>query len=120
MLHRAHATAEGGTDEVESLRAERDQYQQQVTEMTRFLQDYGLTWVGDTHADGDEADSKESDSVEAEVTAQGDGDSTQATFRSPKSRSLGAQDVPVDIQVLNSRVEVLNAMVERSGARVVS
>ena len=40
------AASEDSIDQVAQLIVERDRYKQQVEEMTKFLQDYGLKWVG--------------------------------------------------------------------------
>jgi hypothetical protein len=36
----------GALQMLEPLRSERDKLQTQVSEMMKFLEDYGLTWVG--------------------------------------------------------------------------
>ena len=40
------AASEDSIDMIAKLTVERDNYKQQVTEMTKFLSDYGLKWVG--------------------------------------------------------------------------
>ena len=40
------AASEDSIDQIAQLIVERDRYKQQVEEMTKFLQDYGLKWVG--------------------------------------------------------------------------
>ena len=40
------AASEDSIDMIAKLTVERDNYKQQVAEMTKFLSDYGLKWVG--------------------------------------------------------------------------
>mmetsp|Transcript_127182 Transcript_127182/g.231083 ORF Transcript_127182/g.231083 Transcript_127182/m.231083 type:complete len:662 (-) Transcript_127182:155-2140(-) len=119
-------------DDVRRLRAERNQYRQQVEEMTKFLADYGLTWVGDAplgdsdaeeSIGDDEGDAHEdggaSEGADERNDRRGDG-STVAEKLSRPSSSIGLSNLNVNMQVMESRVKSLNAMVEKEGARIVS
>merc|ERR1719414_1303806 len=90
----------------------------------RYLEDYGLTWVGD--GDGEKDDRARS---EGEAEPQEDGGGTCAASGAagdshPSSPTSGGwspqQGVNIDIQTLASSVEGLNSMVEKAGARIVS
>lgn len=87
-----------GDEDLHTLRRERDQYREQVLAMTKFLHDYGLTWVGDKEQE--------------EETAQ-----LNESLAEKLSRPTSAQ---VDVQVMCARVEELNALVRQEGAKVVS
>ncbi|CAE7745364.1 UBXN11 [Symbiodinium microadriaticum] len=87
-----------GDEDLQTLRRERDQYREQVLAMTKFLHDYGLTWVGDKEQE--------------EETAQ-----LNESLAEKLSRPTSAQ---VDVQVMCARVEELNALVRQEGAKVVS
>ena len=41
------AASDESFDEIAKLVVERDMYKRQTVEMTKFLSDYGLKWVGD-------------------------------------------------------------------------
>ncbi|CAJ1450118.1 unnamed protein product [Effrenium voratum] len=81
-------------DEVRLLRIERDEYKEQFQAMTKFLQDYGLTWVGEE---------------------EGEKDDTVAAKLSRPGSSQG-----VDTEVMATRVAELNALVRQEGARIVA
>eukprot|EP00439_Symbiodinium_sp_Y106_P084693 s31_g26.t1 len=87
-----------GDEDLRTVRRERDQYREQVLAMTKFLHDYGLTWVGDKE--------------EEEETSQ-----LNESLAEKLSRPTSAQ---VDVQVMCARVEELNALVRQEGAKVVS
>ena len=44
------AASDESVDEIAKLVVERDKYKKQVEEMTKFLSDYGLKWVGEEGA----------------------------------------------------------------------
>ncbi|CAK8995146.1 unnamed protein product [Durusdinium trenchii] len=89
--------------EVQLLRSERDEYKEQVQAMTKFLRDYGLTWVGEE----DHEDHGDYRSPNGEATVAGQ--------LSRPSSALEAPEV-VDVQAMTARVLELNGLVE--GARV--
>ena len=41
------AASEDAYKQIANMTLERDKYKKQVSEMTKFLGDYGLKWVGD-------------------------------------------------------------------------
>lgn len=105
-------------EEVKQLKAERDRYKRQVEEMTKFLEDYGLHWVGDTGSEVSEGEPEQSEEP-AMASERSGGDSLPS--RPPKpSRPGQTAGITVDIHVIQGRVESLNAMVEKEGAKVVS
>lgn len=119
--------------QVRALRAERDHFKKEVEDMTKFLEDYGLTWVGEDESDDTEegggAEDGGAKKPAAEVvqdSAGGTGDSGATAASSPSSPSAksGRQRTPmtwnVDIEQMKERVDSLNGSVEKAGARVVS
>eukprot|EP00927_Polykrikos_kofoidii_P065420 TRINITY_DN61177_c0_g1_i1.p1 TRINITY_DN61177_c0_g1~~TRINITY_DN61177_c0_g1_i1.p1 ORF type:complete len:677 (+),score=108.17 TRINITY_DN61177_c0_g1_i1:88-2118(+) len=101
------------------LRAERDELKRNVEAMQKFLQDYGLTWVPRT--EDDIADRPKSQATDAAVLAAAskvarDGSIAERLGRPPQSAlpraSTDCSSVAVDIGVIRSRVESLNALVE--------
>eukprot|EP00434_Breviolum_minutum_P010460 symbB.v1.2.009225.t1/scaffold582.1/size184522/11 len=69
--------------------------------MTKFLRDYGLTWVGDA----DESNVTDNVDLAGSVAAQ-----------LSRPGSALEEDTGIDVQVMSSRVAELNSLVE--GARV--
>lgn len=129
--------------ELGAVCAERDRLERQVEEMMRFLEDYGLTWVGDTGSEaeaseatagGTEADacSQHTSTPPAEAAAPRQRPTSAPKVQSPTAKAGGlspahasskckATDVvSVDVQSMMSRVEALNAMVEKASAKIVS
>ncbi|CAJ1401073.1 unnamed protein product [Effrenium voratum] len=94
MLRAEEDDMEDVEDEVRLLRIERDEYKEQFQAMTKFLQDYGLTWVGEE---------------------EGEKDDTVAAKLSRPGSSQG-----VDTEVMATRVAELNALVRQEGARIVA
>lgn len=94
----AEEAQEDVEQEVHMLRIERDEYKEQVQAMTKFLRNYGLTWVGDEP-----------------LAAFHDGGNTVAAQLSRPNSALSAEEL-VDLQVMSKRVAELNGLV--SGARV--
>ena len=92
------AASEDSIDMIAKLTVERDNYKQQVAEMTKFLSDYGLKWVG---GDGGQR--------------EGAFDAKQITeelkFQGPQYRS----NVPseIDTEILTRRIEELNFIAEK-------
>eukprot|EP00928_Gymnodinium_smaydae_P018063 TRINITY_DN16878_c1_g2_i1.p1 TRINITY_DN16878_c1_g2~~TRINITY_DN16878_c1_g2_i1.p1 ORF type:complete len:724 (-),score=138.54 TRINITY_DN16878_c1_g2_i1:6-1919(-) len=124
--------------ELAALRAERDRHQQQTEQMTAFLADYGLTWVGDPPGDdgsdgdgiGSEADAPIAVAAAVEgggataTSAESCGPASPSSSSPARSRS-GRSAAPfsalgADLVELAASVEKLNGTVERAGARVVS
>jgi len=115
----------GRAESMQELRAQRDAYRLEVEEMKQFLADYGLTWVGDD-------DEEEPDESDKEVVEAGDAQSRerQGADNPGRARSgsiaekLGRPPAPdgvqLDIKVIESRVQSLNAMVEKESAHIVS
>lgn len=102
-------------EEIRSLRTERDHFKHQVNEMSKFLQDYGLTWVGDS--------SKNEGSLESsrpQSGASGSQEDEACANPVPESRPMTATTFSVDVQVMSSKVEGLNASVKQEGARIVA
>lgn len=90
----ARPGSSGGRSQVESaLRSECDQLKSQINEMMRFLSEYGLKWIPRGTCDEKVADGK-------------------AISGQPNSKQCQAADVAVDIKVLESRVEGLNALLD--------
>lgn len=129
-LRRVGCSTSGRGDNEERLRAERDAYRRQAEEMTQFLADYGLTWVGDGPDDQDEEDQTESDGGEGEgETGAVESEDRQGGEQDGRARSgsvaekLGRPPVPegvaLDIKVMEARVQSLNAMVEKESAHIV-
>jgi len=123
------SSGRGGTSEtIESLRAERDAYQQQVEEMTQFLADYGLTWVGDepceedVELDGCERGAEAQEHVLDRIDANMEkfGNSKSASVAEKLGRPAILEGLALDINVIESRVHSLNAMVEKESAHIVS
>jgi len=121
--------------EFEVLRAERDHFERQVEEMTKFLEDYGLTWVGDgcsDKTDGEDADASgeatTASDLGTEILAKPSGSEGHSPSHSPaRSSSVKVcspqhvmERIHIDIPTLTARVKALNDMVESKGARVVS
>lgn len=107
-------------EEFKTLKAEREQLEHQVEEMTTFLRDYGLTWVGEESNDNGE----DSDSTSRTDGANGaDSPCVNGLSRksSPSSCSPSRFDViAMDVDTVTARVKALNEMVESRGARIVS
>jgi len=134
QLRQSEGTASGrrGSGEsMRSLRAERDAYRRQVEEMTQFLADYGLTWVGDEADEVEDQGESERGDCEGETSSQNteaqhcEGAEKAGRVRSGSvAEKLGRPPVPdgvaLDIKVIESRVQSLNAMVEKESARIVS
>eukprot|EP00747_Dinoflagellata_sp_TGD_P165599 gnl/TRDRNA2_/TRDRNA2_187091_c0_seq1.p1 gnl/TRDRNA2_/TRDRNA2_187091_c0~~gnl/TRDRNA2_/TRDRNA2_187091_c0_seq1.p1 ORF type:complete len:560 (+),score=119.67 gnl/TRDRNA2_/TRDRNA2_187091_c0_seq1:127-1680(+) len=102
-----HSSADD-KEEVKALRDECARFRRQVLDMEKFLEDYGLTWVGDAEMD-DEADQEDI------------ADATDQIETSDKQK--GASEDPVralDIDVIETMVKTLNSSVEKEGPRVVS
>jgi hypothetical protein len=125
------AGRDGGRSEtVERLRAERDLYKRQVEEMTQFLADYGLTWVGDGPDEEDEdldanggedgGEDVQQDVRDNELCNGGSGRLRSGSVAEKLGRPPVAEGVSLDIKVIESRVQSLNAMVEKESARIVS
>lgn len=117
----ADGTVEAGTSSVETvLRAERDELHQQVEDMKKFLNDYGLTWVPRSAKDAAAVASGALGPPCAGPSAgacAGRGDSVAERLGRPQQnaqlpRTAEGGSVSVDIQVIRSRVESLNVMVE--------
>jgi hypothetical protein len=89
-LHAALASEARATEE-------RDRAMHQISEMTKFLADYGLTWVGDRNS-----------SIEENCE--------QVMTMVPEPSQLRQ----IDIGHLSSKAEELNLSVEKTGARIVS
>lgn len=131
------------TEEVQKLRDECDHYKQQAEDMTKFLADYGLTWVGE--GDSDEGDGAASSRLPASagevmvVSPKGSG--FPSAESSPEHVQFGSGNgqrldgvtvaeslcrppppdgISIDIQVMESRMASLNTMVEKGAARIVS
>lgn len=103
----AEEAQEDVEQEVQMLRIERDEYKEQVQAMTKFLRDYGLTWVGDEPPGADDRGAEGAEGAEG-------GDVSVAAQLSRPNSAL-AEEL-VDLQVMSSRVAELNGLVE--GARV--
>jgi hypothetical protein len=116
QLRRSKSSADG--ESLQQLRAERDAFEREVQEMTQFLADYGLTWVGDG-PDEDEDLGETGRCDDAGDTACPGADRSRSGSVAEK---LGRPPVPdglqLDIQVLESQVQSLNAMVEKESARI--
>lgn len=111
MAHEEAGEHSEREEDIKTLRAERDYYQQQFEEMTKFLEDYGLTWVGDNRIETSEVSLPD---TEGKAVKSGpDGICT-----SPSASSKGK--MTVDIQAIAASVKALNATVQKEGARVVS
>jgi len=108
--------------------ADRDRYRRQVEDMTKFLADYGMTWLGDHHHDGGEdedasEEDNEGDWLNDVGIPQLAGDAQSVPSRTTSSRKSVAEslarpcersDIEVNIAEIESRVCGLNAMVERA------
>lgn len=112
-------------ESVAELRAERDTFRRQCQEMTQFLADYGLTWVGE-EPDDETAAAEESEG-EAHVgdfrTQADDAGTSSGSRPSSVAEKLGRPPAPdgaaLNIQAIESQVQSLNAMVEKESARIV-
>ena len=80
------------------MTVERDRYKQQCEEMTKFLSDYGLKWVG-------------GEAGQREGTFDGQAIKEELKFQGPSYRS----NVPseIDTEVLQRRIEELNFIAEK-------
>jgi len=115
--------------EVALLRAENDSLRAQVEEMTKFIADYGLTWAPRQHQEPPEADHPGGGSGgigSCVATGSGGGRRRYATDCGGAGARAGAgggaeagDEITVNIKVLHSRVEGLNAMLEDDGQQVV-
>lgn len=114
---------EGHEEEARSLaraREQRDQLRSRFLEMTKFLEDYGLSWVGD-HVDGDDDDEErdDADEVRPPLPAGGGRDDVTVASCGSAPSSPARQGLTVNVHVMAARVAALNRTVERVGARVV-
>lgn len=111
-----------------SLRAECARYKKQVADMTKFLSDYGLTWVGDP--DEEEFDDAEQELDNARLLDEEMLDSNgdlpaspeELSLASPQAasqRSASGQGLPINVAELEKSVRSLNGLAEQ-GSRVVS
>lgn len=111
---------------MDSLRAQRDAFRKQVEEMTQFLADYGMTWVGDEDEEVNESETGECDDVEECAASQDDSpDKMRPRARSGSiaeklARPCAPEALALDLKVVESQVKSLNAMVEKESARIVS
>lgn len=117
--------------QLQLLREERDFFCRQVEQMSKFLDDYGLTWVGDgSDSDGGDGEAQSAAPPAHEEVCEGAAVRPERYGKAPLSPSSGANNgsparlpqsgLTVDIQFMMSRVESLNAMVEQEGARIVT
>jgi len=89
-----------------ALRTECEELKAQLADMRAFLAEYGLKWVPRTSSDAD-ANGRGS------APARARDDSSSVAEQLGRPRAPGG--VSVDIQVIESRVEGLNALVEEEG-----
>lgn len=113
-------------DEVRRLRDERDQYRRQCAEMTKFLTDYGLTWVGDVGAaDGDAETGDNIDGAASPSSPQKSGNGGSQKGSAPSSpakealATLDHKDMGIELATMAMRVEELNGTVEKVATRIV-
>jgi len=124
---------------LDRVREERDHLQQEVEAITKFLADYGLTWVGE----GTEGEAEGQDDAASNCSAA-DATGGSSKGNSPCVKSLSGSEVcvspvrsreptspgksaspasppgilQVDVRSMHEKVESLNAMVEKAGARI--
>jgi len=108
---------ENNASEVEELRqeldavcADRDRYRQQVEDMTKFLADYGMTWLGDCEEPTHLLNGDISDDEPPRPSSAAHRTSVAESLARPCENS----SVEVNIAEIESRVCGLNAMVERA------
>jgi len=104
--------------EVQALRAERDNFKHKCAEMTKFLEDYGLTWIGEEEASMEAVADADSPGRASDGSSRGDSGGSPLRPLPPPLQPPSS--LAVDVQTLADRVEGLNATVERAGPRVVS
>lgn len=110
--------------EVAALRAECARLRAQVEEMTKFMSEYGLCWVprGSTEpaeVSGDVGSEQGGGSVSSSDVRRPRSGRYAAADRGSAGAAAGGDEITVDIKVLRSRVESLNAALEEQGAQVV-
>jgi len=119
-LRRAGKASGDDCDELGILRAEREQLKQQVEDMIKFLGDYGLTWVGSPDGEGEDGEEPASDKLEEPSVSLG----AYRGESQPPPTDSGYAEAPstlrIDIQLMESSVQALNAVVEKDCARIVS
>eukprot|EP00929_Paragymnodinium_shiwhaense_P080185 TRINITY_DN41804_c0_g1_i1.p1 TRINITY_DN41804_c0_g1~~TRINITY_DN41804_c0_g1_i1.p1 ORF type:complete len:635 (+),score=132.69 TRINITY_DN41804_c0_g1_i1:73-1977(+) len=113
--------------EARALRLERDQLRQQLEDMKKFLDEYGLTWV--PRSPGDDTSSPDADAAPLAAAANvAPAAKPVGTFAARHCRQAAAADargaeggaLSVDIKVLRSRIEGLNALVEEEAQHAVN
>jgi len=95
------------------IRDERDRLKLQVEEMTKFLEGYGLKWVSSQHENGTASSSRGGSPACASRRR-----SPAAAEAPPRSAAPEGAAV-VDIKVLASRVDGLNALLEEAAPQCV-
>jgi len=92
------AASQDHIEHIAQLTVERDRYKEQIDEMTKFLSDYGLKWVGGEG--GQREGTFDSFAIKEELKFQG------PAFRN----NLPSE---IDTEVLTRRVEELNFIAEK-------
>ena len=92
------AAGEDRYKEVVKITADRDKYKQQCLEMTKFLSDYGLKWVGGEG--GQRQGEFDSKAINEELN-----------FKGPSYRNNLPKEI--DTEVLTRRIEELNFIAEK-------
>ena len=101
----AMAAGDDSIDQIAKLTVERDNYKEQTVEMMKFLQDYGLKWVG---GDGGQREGAfDAKAITEELKHQG-----------PSYRT----NVPseIDTEVLTRRIEELNFIAEKQRMQTIA
>ena len=101
MLRLAKGGDGSSVDEIAKLVAERDNYKKQCQEMEKFLEDYGLKWIGNDEDLQQKRDNFNADAVKRELD-----------HKAPQYRSNLPKEI--DTAVLTRRIEELNFIAEKN------